>query len=151
MKVWTVITEDGEKYSWWATWRNVMFGRFPKVKKDGIVWLDGFPYVPNPDNVIREHYRPKKYLGLIQKQDDFYYWNENEPAQIKFNGKLTPDSIGITGKTISQYSKSQHLQRLVAPETNWALVAIICILVGVMAGAIGYSLGISQPVVSNGR
>lgn len=85
-------------------------------------------------------------LGATQREDRHYYWRENEPAQIVFDEKMTPGSIGIPGKTIATYAKSEHLKRLVAPETNWILIAVICILVGIMAGAVGYSVGIQTGV-----
>lgn len=85
-------------------------------------------------------------LGAYQKEDRHYYWRENEPAPVIFNEKLTPGSIGIPGKTIATYAKSEHLKRLVAPETNWILIAVICVLVGIMAGAVGYSVGIQTGV-----
>jgi hypothetical protein len=84
------------------------------------------------------------WIGAPLKEDRHYYWRENEPDQIIFDEKLTPGSVGITGKTIATYAKSEHLKRLVAPETNWVLIAVICVLVGIMAGAIGYSVGINQ-------
>ncbi|SRR6266705_2802518 len=83
-------------------------------------------------------------IGAPLKEDRHYFWLENEPDQITFDAKLTPGSVEITGKTIATYAKSEHLKRLVAPETNWILVAVICVLVGIMAGAIGYSVGINQ-------
>lgn len=83
-------------------------------------------------------------IGAPLKEDRHYYWRENEPAPIVFDEKITPGTVNITGKTIATYSKSEHLSRLVAPETNWVLVIVICVLVGIMAGAVGYSVGISN-------
>lgn len=130
MKIWTVITGDNEKKSWYGTWSQRITRRFPRVGKDGLVRLDGFPYVPNPKLVIRETYRPKKFLYLVEVEDQFYYFRQNEPDQIDFSMKaLTPGSIGITGETIKEYAKSQHLKRLVAQDTNWyAILAFIGIL-----------------------
>ena len=85
-------------------------------------------------------------VGAPRKEDRHYYWRVNEPAPIIFNEKMTPGSIGIPGKTIATYAKSEHLKRLVAPEMNWMLIIVICVLVGIMAGAIGYSVGINQGV-----
>lgn len=88
-------------------------------------------------------------LGAPLKEDRHYYWRENEPDQITFDARMTPGSVGITGKTIATYAKSEHLKRMLAPEMNWVLIAVICVLVGIMAGAVGYSVGISNlPKVS---
>jgi len=146
MKCWVIVTPDGEKLTWWETWQARLSRRFPKVNKDGMIWLDGKPYVPDPNRYVREYYHPRKYLGLVRKEDVFQYWIQNEPDAVQFDKSLTPGSIGITGDTIAQYAKSQHLRRLVEPETNWLLIGFICLIIGIMAGAIGYSVGIQQGI-----
>src|SRR3970040_1154902 len=101
MKVWTVIAPDGEKLTWWGTWGRRILKRFPKMDKEGFVWLDGIPYVVDPKRFVRETDRPKKFLYLAEAEDQFQYWRQNEPDAINLSDlSLTPGSIGVTGETI---------------------------------------------------
>ena len=143
MDVWVVETQDGKQKVWVGNFRNRLFKRFPKVSKDGFVTLDNErPYVVDPKRFVREYHRPRRFLGLVEKQDVYQYWLENEPDPITFTRQLTPGSAGITSDTIKQYSKSEHLRRLVQPESSWLLVVGIAIISSVAAGAIGYILGL---------
>jgi len=145
MKAWVVIRGNNDQDIWIGTWRRLIMHRFPQVDDDGFVWLDGFPYVHDASLDTREPYRPKRYLGLILKEDYYSYWRYKEPAQINMQDPaMTPGSVGITGDTIAQYSKSQHLSRLVGPDKDWILTAVIALLAAVAAGGIGYSLGLGK-------
>ena len=142
MDVWVVITQDGRQKVWLGTWRNKLLKRFPRASKDGLVPLDNErPYVVNPKNFVREFYRPRKFLGLSERQDVYQYWLENEPDAITFSKVLTPGSIGITGDTIKQYSNSEHLRRLVQPESSYLLILAIAGLAALAAGGKGATFG----------
>ena len=141
MQAWVVIDRDNNQVVWLGTWKAKLSHRFPKMDSDGFVWLDGFPYVVDPSLCTREKYRPRKYLYLIEKEDQYFYWRMNEPAQISLlDPTLTPGSVGITGATIKTFAESQHLKRLVQPEGNyWAIVAIMALVVAALS-LVGYAI-----------
>ena len=70
-----------------------------------------------------------KYLGLIEKEDMYQYWLQNEPDPVSFDKELIPGSVRITSDTIKQYANSEHLNRLVRQDTNWyAIIAILAVI-----------------------
>lgn len=141
-KAWVVVSQDNEQSVWYESFRAMLTRRFPKVERSGFVWLDGFPYVHDATRDVSEDYYPKKYLGLIKKTDFYAYWRLNEPDQMNMTDQsLTPGSIGITGDTIRQYAKSQHLSRLIENPRDW-IVAILCAFVGLGAGYIIASIAL---------
>ena len=130
MKVWIVITPEGRQKVWLGNWRNRVTHKFPQVDKNGFVFLDnGRPYVVDQKRFTREYYRPMKYLGLIEKEDMYQYWLQNEPDPVSFDKELIPGSVRITSDTIKQYANSEHLNRLVRQDTNWyAIIAILAVI-----------------------
>jgi hypothetical protein len=140
MKIYWVLKPDGETKGYW---KEGFPRKFPKTNASGIVFLKGFPYVPDETLIVRRYVRPLKYLRLVKKEFRYYFWSENEPAQLALTKEFPPGSIGLTGEVIKTYAKSEHLRRLVQPEMNWLLVGFICLLVGAMCVAIGYSYGLT--------
>lgn len=141
MQIWAIVTPDNDMKMWLGTWRNRVFRRMPKVSKDGFVHLDEWPYVVDPQRFIR---RKIKTRTGREKEFVYQFWRLNESDPVTFDEKMTPGSVGITAQTISQYAKSEHLRRLVQPEKDWVMWAIIALILGVAGGAIGYSLGLQQ-------
>jgi hypothetical protein len=123
-----------DKLEWFETWKARLFHRFPQEDSDGFIWLEDRPYVHNANLDVPVHYRPKRFLKLIELCDYESYWLENEPAQISFDKTLTPDSVGITGDTIKTWANANHANQILNEQRNmWAVAAII---LGVVA-AIG--------------
>lgn len=142
MYIWGTVSPDNELKLWLGTWRNRVTRRFPRIDKHGFVQLEGWPYVVDPKRFLRR----KVFKRFGRERENIYQiWRLNEPDPITFDDKnMTPGSIGITSETISLYSKSEHLRRLVQPEKDWFFLIIVIAIVGLAAGAIGYSLGLQQ-------
>ncbi len=118
-----------------------MLHRFPEVDEDGLVWLNSLPYVHNPNLDTHIHYRPRRYLKLIEFEDVESYFLENEPAQIAFDRTLTPDTVGITGQTIKTFGTAEHARQILEehPPRLW-----LYILVGaIFGGFLGYLIAVA--------
>lgn len=138
MQIWGTISPDNELVLYLGTWRNRILRQFPRVDSHGFVHLEGWPYVVDPHRSIRRKIRR---FGR-ERENIYQFWRLNEPDPILFDATMTPGSIGVTGETIALYSKSEHLRRLVQPEKDWLIYAIIAIIMAVAGAGIGYSLGI---------
>ena len=181
MRIWTIVMPDNEKQTWAETFQARWSRRFPNVDKDGFVRLGGFPYVTDPERMIREYYHDRRkagmaaflgflvgsitmffavewgialiviglvaafVLGAPRKEDIEQVWRYKEPDPLNLNDKsLSPGSIGITGDTIRTYARSEHLKRLVQPDTNLMLIVLFILIVSIAAGAVGYSVGLQN-------
>jgi len=126
MRVYIVEYPDGEWVERTSTPWKEFTHRAPKVK-DGMVTLDGLPYVIDPRLMRRETYRNWRSLKLIPHEMTLCLWQWNNPAPIPFFNEPLPN--GIAGETIATYAASQHLKRLVQPDMNWyAIIAIVAVL-----------------------
>lgn len=141
MREYIVVTKDSMVHDWFG---RPSKRRFPHVDKDGMVNLNNRKYVVDSRRFMRYTFRPKRYLGLIEKEVQMQIWIANDPDPLDLahirDGNGSPS---ITSDLIAQYARSQHLQRLVQPETNWMMLLLILSIVANLA-MVGVVYSMSQ-------
>ncbi len=76
------------------------------------------------------------------KEDSIAHWRENEPDQMNIlDKKLTPGSIGVTGDTVREFGKAEHIRQALNPGADWyMLAAIVLAIVGIIALIAGVAI-----------
>jgi hypothetical protein len=65
-RIWVVINKDNRTDSWMEDWQTKTRRAFPQPDDYGLLWLDGYPYVPNPNVATKEDIRPPIFkVGII--------------------------------------------------------------------------------------
>lgn len=140
-----VVTTDGFVDTWYETFRSRLFHYFPKVRDFGIVYLRGKVYVNDPSRNLRSRYRPKRYLKLIEMEDQISYWRDGNPDQMDMTE--WPSSYnGWTGENVAQMADKKLISEAMNDATDWKwylilILAVTTLLMGVaLAGASGLHL-----------
>jgi len=141
MRRYIVETKDGDWNITNATPLSERMRRAPSVS-NGLIHLDGKVYVVDPTKFRRIPYKPRRYLGFVTEYMQVQMWKENDPEPVPFLAENS-GAPNISGDVIAQYAKSEHLRRLVQPETNWLFFALILSIV-VNLAFIGVVYSLSQ-------
>ena len=62
---WVIVKPDMRKDSWSETWYTKLRKNFPEPDEYGLLWLDDYPYVVDPNAATKEDLRPPIFKGGI--------------------------------------------------------------------------------------
>ena len=133
MRWYIVETPDGD---WDITestpWKQRTF-RAPYVEQS-LVYLHGLPYVVNPKRFRKHTYTPR--FRIKPRTIEIGLWRENEPEQVDFmDPKLRSDDI--TGKVVEQAIHANKIRKLLEPERDLKMVAILMLAVALIGAIVG--------------